>query len=74
MIFLWHFFDLSLQEVFEKGDEGELFDHITSTGSGYDLRQRPEGQVKVRAKFFLQNVFLFLLNISFPNQITEQNF
>ena len=35
------------QEAFEKGDEGVLFDHLTSTGSGYDLRQRPEGQVKV---------------------------
>ena len=39
------------QELFEKGEETELFDQITSNNCGYDLRQRPDGPVKVKEIF-----------------------
>ena len=40
-----------MQELFEKGEETELFDQITSNNCGYDLRQRPDGPVKVKEIF-----------------------
>ena len=42
---------VKMQELFEKGEETELFDQITSNNCGYDLRQRPDGPVKVKEIF-----------------------